>query len=54
VFWGVDWFVTDYLTANIGQRYFINTTSETVHESWGVGGFNRGRSETQIRFTLQL
>jgi hypothetical protein len=54
VFWGVDWFVTDRFTANVGQRYFINTTGDPVHESWGLAGFNRGRSETQFRFTVHL
>lgn len=54
VFWGVDYAVTPNFTANLAQRYFINTTSDTVYEPWGIGGFNRGRSETQIRFTLQF
>ena len=54
VFWGVDYFVTPNFVANIGQRYFINTTSEPVYEPWGVAGFNRGRSETQIRLTEEF
>lgn len=54
VFWTVDWFVTDSLTANVGQRYFINTTSQPVYESWGLAGTNRGRSETQFRLTYRF
>jgi hypothetical protein len=54
VFWGVDYFVTSNFVANVAQRYFINTTSEPVYEPWGVAGFNRGRSETQVRFTYQF
>ena len=54
LFWTVDWFVTDSLTANVGQRYYINTTSEPVYESWGLAGTNRGRSETQFRLTYRF
>lgn len=54
VFWGVDYFVTAGFVANVGQRYFVNTTSDPVYEPWGVGGFNRGRSETQVRLTWEF
>ncbi len=54
LFWTVDWFVTDSFTANIGQRYFINTTSQPVYESWGLAGTNRGRSETQLRLSYRF
>ena len=54
VFWSVDYFVTNNFIVNVGQRYFINTTSHPVFETWGVAGANRGRSETQVRFTYQF
>ena len=52
--WSVDYFVTNSIILNLGQRYFINTTSRPVFESWGVAGINRGRSETQVRLTYQF
>ena len=54
VFWAVDYFVTNDFIVNLSQRYFVNTTSAPVYESWGVGGINRGRSETGIRVTYQF
>jgi hypothetical protein len=39
---------------NLAQRYYINTTEQPVGETWGLGGVNRGRSETQLRFTWQF
>lgn len=51
VIWSVDYFITNNLIANIGQKYFINTVDHPVFETWGVGGANRGRSETQVRVT---
>jgi hypothetical protein len=50
----VDYFVTNNIIVNLSQRYFINTTSQPVFESWGVAGINRGRSETGIRLTYQF
>ncbi|MFI5396521.1 MAG: DUF1302 family protein [Candidatus Binatia bacterium] len=52
--WAVDYFLTNNLILNVSQRYFINTTEQPVFESWGVGGINRGRSETGIRLTYQF
>ena len=54
VAWSVDYYVTPDFIANMGQKYFINTTSAPVYETWGVAGVNRGRSETQIRLTYQF
>ena len=54
VAWSLDYYVTPDFIANIGQKYFINTTEQPVYETWGVAGVNRGRSETQIRFTYQF
>jgi Protein of unknown function (DUF1302) len=50
----VDYFITNNVILNLAQRYFINTTSAPVFESWGVGGINRGRSETGVRLTYQF
>ena len=52
--WGVDYFLTNNLIVNLSQKYFINTTSAPVYESWGVAGINRGRSETGLRLTYQF
>jgi len=54
VIWMLDYFVTNNVILNLSQRYFINTTSSPVYESWGVAGINRGRSETGIRLTYQF
>ena len=50
----VDYFITNDLIFNVAQRYFINTTSKPVFETWGVAGINRGRSETQLKLTYQF
>lgn len=54
VFWSLDYYVTPSFIVNVAQRYFINTTENPVYETWGVAGVNRGRSETQLRFTYQF
>ncbi len=54
VIWMLDYYLTNNLILNLSQRYFINTTSRPVYESWGVAGINRGRSETGIRLTFQF
>lgn len=54
VFWSLDYYVTPAFIVNVAQRYFINTTDAPVYETWGVAGLNRGRSETQLRFTYQF
>jgi hypothetical protein len=53
VFWGVDYYLTNWFIVNLGQRYFVNTTSDTVHDPWLLGA-SRGRSETQLRLTFQF
>ncbi len=54
VLWFADYYVTNNIILNLSQRYFINTVSHPVFETWGVGGINRGRSETGIRLTYQF
>jgi hypothetical protein len=54
VAWSLDYYVTPDFIVNVAQKYFINTTEEPVYETWGVAGVNRGRSETQLRFTYQF
>ncbi len=50
----VDYFITNHAILSLSQRFFVNTTERPVFESWGVGGLNRGRTETGIKFTLQF
>ncbi len=52
--WGVDWFVTPNFAVNLSQRYIINPRRRVNFEPWGLGGLNRGRSETGIRFSYQF
>ena len=54
VFWSVDYYLTNDFIVNVAQRYFVNTTETPVYEPWGLAGFNRGRSETQLRLTYQF
>jgi hypothetical protein len=54
VVWGVDWFVTPNFGVNLAQRFIINPTKEINFEPWGLGGLNRGRSETALRFVYQF
>lgn len=54
VFWSVDYYVTNDIIVNVAQRYFVNTTESPVYEPWALAGFNRGRSETQLRLTWQF
>jgi hypothetical protein len=54
VVWGVDYFVTPNFGVNLAQRFIINPTREVNFEPWGLGGLNRGRSETGVRFTYQF
>lgn len=54
VAWSLDYYVTPDFIVNVAQKYFINTTENPVYETWGVAGVNRGRSETQLRFTYQF
>ena len=52
--WGVDWFVTPNFAVNLSQRYIINPRRRVNFEPWGLGGLNRGRSETGLRLTYQF
>ncbi len=52
--WMFDYYITNNVILNLRQTYFINTVSHPVYESWGVGGVNRGRSETGLRLTYQF
>lgn len=52
--WGVDYFVTPNFAVNLSQRFIINPKKEVNFEPWGLGGLNRGRSETGIRFSYQF
>jgi len=54
VVWGVDYFVTPNFGVNLAQRFIINPTKEINFEPWGLGGLNRGRSETGLRLTYQF
>jgi Protein of unknown function (DUF1302) len=54
VAWSVDYFVTPDVIVNLAQRYYVNTSEDPVYETWGNGGLNRGRSETQLRLTWQF
>src|SRR6185295_5098071 len=48
--WGIDYFYTPNFSINLAQRFIINPKKEVNFEPWGLGGLNRGRSETAIRF----
>jgi len=52
--WGVDYFVTPNFAVNLSQRYIINPRKRVNFEPWGLGGLNRGRSETGLRLTYQF
>ena len=54
VIWGVDWWVTPNFGVNVAQRFIINPTREINFEPWGLGGLNRGRSESSLRITYQF
>ena len=54
VVWGVDWWVTPNFGVNVAQRYIINPMREINFEPWGLGGLNRGRSESSLRLTYQF
>src|SRR5262249_53923308 len=57
-FWTVDYVIRDDLVVNLGQRYFFvprgDTLNHPVFETWGIGGLNKGRSETSLRVTYQF
>lgn len=52
--WTVDWYITNQVIARLGQNFFLAAGSQPAYESWSLGGFNRGRSETLARLTYQF
>jgi hypothetical protein len=54
-FWNVDYVVRNDFVVNVGQRYFVQPRGHNnpIFETWGLAGFNQGRSETTIRLTYQ-
>jgi hypothetical protein len=54
--WSVDYFITNELIVRLGQNFFLASApgSKPVFESWSIGGFNRGRSESLLRVTYQF
>jgi hypothetical protein len=52
--WSVDYFITNELIVRLGQNYFLAAGSQPAFESWSIGGFNRGRSESLLRVTYQF
>ena len=55
-FWNLDYVVRDDFVVNIGQHYFVTPKGGRgpIFETWGLGGLNRGRSETSLRLTYQF
>jgi hypothetical protein len=55
-FWTLDYVIRDDFVVNIAQRYFVTPKghSTPIFETWGLGGLNHGRSETELRFTYQF
>jgi hypothetical protein len=55
-FWSLDYVVRDDFVVNVAQRYFVTPKghSTPIFETWGLGGLNHGRSETEVRFTYQF
>lgn len=55
-FWTVDYVIRDDFVVNLAQRYFFAPRgySTPIFETWGLGGLNRGRSETSLRLTYQF
>ena len=52
--WNLDYYLTNEFIVRVGQNYFVNPGVPPVFESWSLGGFNRGRSETLVRLTYQF
>jgi hypothetical protein len=50
----LDYFITNHAILSLSQRFFVNTTDRPVFEAWGVGGLNRGRTETGVKLTFQF
>ena len=52
--WALGYTIYPGLMAELSQRFFINPKHEVNYEPWGLGGLNRGRSETGIRLRYEL
>jgi uncharacterized protein DUF1302 len=55
-FWTVDYVFRDDFVINLAQRYFVTPKgrSTPIFETWGLGGLNNSRSETELRLTYQF
>src|SRR5437899_7508914 len=55
-FWALDYVVRDDLVVNLAQRYFVTPRgrSTPIFDTWGLGGLNNSRSETELRLTYQF
>jgi len=55
-FWTVTYVVRDDFVLNVAQRYFVTPKgrSTPIFESWGLGGLNNSRSETELVLTYQF
>jgi hypothetical protein len=52
--WTLDYFLTNELILRLGQNFFVMPGTPPAFESWSLGGFNRGRSESLVRLTYQF
>ncbi len=52
--WTIDRYLTNNLIVRIGQNFFLLPGKPPAFESWSIGGFNRGRSESIVRVTYQF
>src|SRR5437867_8537989 len=54
--WAVDYVVRDDFVVNLAQRYFVTPRgrSTPIFDTWGLGGLNNSRSETELRPTYQF
>src|SRR5438105_3526321 len=55
-FWALDYVVRDDFVVNLAQRYFVTPRgrSTPIFDTWGLGGLNNSRSETELRLTYQF
>jgi hypothetical protein len=55
-FWAVDYLIRQDLVVNLSQRYIVTPrgNSTPIFSTWGIGGLNSGRSETNLRITYQF
>ncbi len=55
-FWTVTYVVRDDFVLNVAQRYFVTPKgrSTPIFETWGLGGLNNSRSETELVLTYQF